>query len=252
MKADLLRHMLDEAYDKFNQPSYIIADPIQIPHQFTQPNDIEIAAFLSAIIAWGNRTVIIRNAKLLMQLMDNSPFDFISNFQEKDLKRFENFKHRTFSPTDCQFFMRSLKNIYSAHAGLKSVFTDEFTKSNSIPETIIAFREIFFEIPHPERTQKHIANIAKNAAAKRLNLFLRWMVRNDGRGVDFGLWTDINPAKLYIPLDVHSANYGRKLGLLTRSQNDWKAVEELTENLRKYDPQDPTKYDFALFGMGAF
>jgi len=247
-----LKLLLDEKFDLYNRPFYIETDPIQIPHQFSKPEDIEIAAFLTAGIAWGIRISIINNARLLMKLMDHSPYDFVINHREKDLIPLQKFVHRTFNGQDCIFFIRALKNIYQNHGGLKKVFVESFQKSGDIFNSLVHFRQLFFEIEHSKHCEKHISNVLKNAAAKRLNLFLRWMIRKDGRGVDFGIWSEIPTAKLYIPLDVHSANFGRKLGLLQRQQNDWKAVEELTNNLIKFDPNDPVKYDYALFGMGVF
>lgn len=247
-----LKAFLEHKFDEFNTPSYIETDPIQVPHLFSQPADIEIAAFLTASIAWGNRQSIIKNARRLVQYMDFAPSEFVLNFQEADLERFAEFKHRTFNGTDAVFFLRSLQNIYRHHGGLGAFFESSFRESGSIKEVLSAFYRLFFSIPSPERTRKHVANVAKKSAAKRLNMLLRWLVRHDGRGVDFGLWQAIPPSALYIPLDVHSGNVGRKLGLLTRKQNDWQAVEELTEKLRQFDPTDPVKYDYSLFGLGVF
>jgi uncharacterized protein (TIGR02757 family) len=184
--------------------------------------------------------------------MDNCPFDFIMNSKLSDLEIFNDFKHRTFNAIDVKYFMISLKNIYLNHGGLQPVFEAKYSETVSIPDSIVCFRKVFFELPHPHRTLKHISNLEKSAAAKRINMFLRWMVRKDQRGVDFGIWNHISPASLYIPLDLHTGNVGRKLGLLNRNVNDWKAVEELTIQLRKFDAADPVKYDFALFGLGIF
>jgi uncharacterized protein (TIGR02757 family) len=244
-----LKAFLDEKVDKYNRPDFIPTDPIQIPHQFTKKEDIEIAGFLTATIAWGQRVTIINNSNKLMDLMDRSPADFIMHSKEKDLKRFDGFVHRTFNSTDAAFFIRSLKNIYRNHGGLEKTFSS--SGKNDLQYSISHFREIFFSIPHELRTGKHVSNPAENSSAKRICMFLRWMVRKDKRGVDFGLWK-MSPSLLMCPLDVHSGSVARKLGLLERSQNDWKAVEELSLNLRKLDPKDPVKYDFALFGLGAF
>lgn len=241
-----LKLFLDSKVELYNQPGFIVNDPISIPHLFNKKEDIEIAGFLSATIAWGNRKMILRNAKSLMEMMEFSPFDFILNFRDHDLKPFEKFVHRTFNGTDCLYFLWSLKNIYQKHGGLEQVFKSDA----GIKESILQFRNIFFEMDFPSRTSKHIANPAKNSSAKRLNMFLRWMVRNDNRGVDFGIWKSINPSLLFCPLDVHSGRVARELGILQRKQDDWKAVEELTKNLRKLDADDPVKYDFALFGIG--
>jgi uncharacterized protein (TIGR02757 family) len=244
-----LKQFLDEKFLQYNTLSFIETDPIQVPHSFTIPDDIEISAFLTSIIAWGKRSIIINNAKKLMNLMDNNPYNFIMNAGMDDLRRLNSFKHRTFNSGDLVFFIRSLKNIYQNHGGLSNVFT---ANSIDIKTAIIEFRKLFFNIDYPIHSQKHIPNVEKNSAAKRLNLFLMWMVRHDKVGVHFGLWKKIKPAVLKLPLDVHTTNVGRKLGLLTRKQNDWLAVEEITSNLSKFDPIDPVKYDFALFGLGVF
>jgi len=244
-----LEEFLNEKYNQYNKPSFIDSDPIQIPHRFSIPEDIEIAAFLTASIAWGNRKMIIRNAGQLMDMLDNSPFDFICNASKSDLKKFADFKHRTFNSIDLVFFIESLKNIFQNHNGLQSLVCSEF---ESVKDSLARLRKVFFSINFPDRTAKHISDVNKNSAAKRLNMFLMWMVRNDGRGVHFGLWDKIPAKELKLPLDVHTANVGRKLGLITRTQNDWQTVEEVTENLKKFDINDPVKYDFALFGLGVF
>ncbi|NOX47398.1 MAG: TIGR02757 family protein [Chlorobi bacterium] len=246
-----LHNFLEEKYDRYNRPDFIESDPISIPHQFTRKEDIEISAFLTATIAWGNRKMIIRNANRLMDLMDRAPYDFIQNFTDDDLRIFENFVHRTFNGADLAYFLKSLRNIYQNHGGLETIFSNH-EESDSMKEVITRFHNLFFELEHQSRTRKHVANTAKNSAAKRINMFLRWMVRNDKRGVDFGIWENIPTRKLLCPLDVHSGNVARKLGLLARNANDWKAVEELTEKLRGFDEADPVKYDFALFGLGVF
>ena len=241
--------LLEDKHDKFNRVSFIDSDPISIPHLFSKKEDIEIAGFLSATISWGQRVTIIKNAKQLVELMDLTPFDFVMNHSENDLKRFNKFKHRTFNAVDVAFFIKSLKNIYTNHNGLEDVFS---VYPTDMQKSIHHFREVFFEINHPERTKKHVSDSMNNSAAKRINMYLRWMIRNDNRGVDFGIWKIINPKYLMCPLDVHSGNVARKLGLLKRTQNDWKATQELTESLRKFDATDPIKYDFSLFGLGVF
>lgn len=241
--------LLENKHDKFNRVSFIESDPISIPHLFSKKEDIEIAGFLAATISWGQRVTIIKNANKLVELMDLTPFDFVMNHTTKDLKRFDDFKHRTFNAVDVAFFITSLKNIYANHNGLEDVFAANPT---NMQKSIHHFRKVFFEINHPERTKKHVSDPFSNSAAKRINMFLRWMIRNDKRGVDFGLWKKINPKHLMCPLDVHSGNVARKLGLLNRTQNDWKATLELTESLRKFDKKDPIKYDFSLFGLGVF
>jgi len=246
-----LKSFLDLKVEMYNRNSFIASDPIQVPHQFSKKEDIEIAGFLSATIAWGNRIMIIRNAKKMMEIMDNSPFDFIMNHSSKDLESITGFVHRTFNSNDLQYFIKSLQNIYQNHGGLESILKPskgDINYQNSITE----FKTIFFELQHEVRTEKHISNPLKNSAAKRIHMYLRWMVRKDTKGVDFGLWKTHSPAFLSCPLDVHSGNVARKLGILTRKQNDWKAVHELDTKLRSFDVKDPVKYDFALFGLGVF
>ncbi len=250
MEITDIKDFLEEKYDEYNRPEFIQTDPVQIPHMFSNPCDIEIAGFFAAIISWGQRKTIIRNGLMLMKFMDNNPYDFIVNANEHDLKVFKNFKHRTFNSTDAVFFCKSLKNIYSKYGGLKMLFEKSYIKHGSLKNAIIDFRKTFFEIPYPYRTSKHISDIHKGSAAKRVNMFLRWMVRKDDRGVDFGIWKSIPQSLLYIPLDIHTGTVARKLGLLKRKQNDWEAVEQLTEVLRNFDRNDPVKYDFALFGLG--
>ena len=246
-----LKNFLDLKVETYNRSSFIASDPIQIPHQFSTKEDVEIAGFLSATIAWGNRIMIIRNSKKMMEIMDNSPFDFVMNHSNSELKTITNFVHRTFNSTDFQYFIRSLQNIYKHHKGMESVLKPSIGDVN-YQNSIANFKQIFFELSHESRTEKHISNPLKNSAAKRIHMFLRWMVRNDTSGVDFGLWKTHSPAFLSCPLDVHSGNVARKLGILTRKQNDWKAVYELDTKLRAFDKNDPVKYDFALFGLGVF
>ena len=249
MKNTEIKELLDEYYDLFNRPSFIESDPVQVPHSFSRREDVEISGFLTSAIAWGQRPVIIRNAMSLVESMPGGPWEFLMQADEEQLEYFMNFRHRTFNGTDCCFFLNSLRNIYLFHKGLKGVFEEGYRMTGNIPGAIDHFRNVFFSIPFPRRTLKHIPDVTSNAAAKRLNLFLRWMVRKDDRGVDFGLW-DIPMSALYIPLDVHTSGTARELGLLKRKQDDWKAVRELTYALRKFDPLDPVRYDFALFGLG--
>lgn len=250
MNQVALKELLDTSYERYNTPGFIADDPISIPHQFDKKEDIEIAAFLSAVIAWGNRKSIIRNANLLMKEMGYFPHEFILNATENDLQAFKNFVHRTFNGNDAIFFLHSLQNIYQQHQGLETVFTDGYRAGGSLFNALIHFRSVFLSTTHLKRSEKHVANIAQKSAAKRLCMFLRWMVRNDARGVDFGLWHGIPSSALMMPLDIHTGNVSRKLCLLGRKQNDWQAVEELTANLRQFDAHDPVKYDFALFGLG--
>lgn len=251
MKKAELKEFLDEKVILYNNPKFIDSDPIQIPHLFSKKEDIEIAGFLTAIISWGNRTMIIRNAHKMMELLDSSPHDFILNHQEKDLKSLEGFVHRTFNYIDFQQFIKSLQHIYVRHGGLETALAIQ-DQTKTYQTAIHNFKTLFFEVQHQQRTQKHISDPLKNSAAKRINMFLRWMVRNDKAGVDFGVWPTHNPSHLSCPLDVHSGNVARKLKLLPRKQNDWKAVAELDKNLRSLDASDPVKYDFALFGLGVF
>ncbi len=251
MNFSELKEFLDEKVILYNNPNFIESDPIQIPHLFSIKEDVEIAGFLAATISWGNRKMIIQNSHKMMQLMGNSPFDFVINHEENDLKNLQNFVHRTFNATDFEFFIKSLKNIYLNHQGLEAVFA-KHQEAASMQKSISEFKNVFFEIDNPSRTHKHVSDPINNSAAKRINMFLRWMVRDDNKGVDLGIWKTISASKLSCPLDVHSGNVARKLKLLTRKQNDGKALSELDNNLRKLDPNDPVKYDFALFGLGVF
>jgi uncharacterized protein (TIGR02757 family) len=246
-----LKEFLDEKVELYNNPNFIESDPIQIPHQYTLKEDIEISGFLASTIAWGNRKMIINNSKKMMDLMGNSPYDFVMYSNENDLNRLENFVHRTFNGQDFVGFIKSLKNIYENHGGLESIF-DKHQGNDSMQNAIVEFKKIFFEIPHHNRTEKHISDPSKNSSSKRINMWLRWNCRQDNKGVDLGIWKSISPSLLSCPLDIHSGNVARKLGLLTRKQNDAKALLELDFNLRKLDKKDPVKYDFALFGIGVF
>lgn len=238
---------MDAKVQEVNRPQFITDDPISIPKSFDKLQDIEITAFWSAMLAWGQRVTIINKSNELFGLMGDSPYDFIVSHKEKDRKRFENFKHRTFQYTDTLYFLEFLQWYYKANESLESLFlVDE-----SMATTLTNFHETFFHLESaPRRTRKHIASPARKSSCKRLNMFLRWMVRQDESGVDFGLWKNISASQLMIPLDVHVERVAKKLGLLKRKQRDWKAVEELTMQLRKLDPEDPVKYDFALFGIG--
>ncbi|MFT7666007.1 MAG: hypothetical protein ACI9O8_000337 [Patiriisocius sp.] len=246
-----LKDFLDEKAYLYNTLDFIETDPIQIPHRYTNKEDIEIAGFLIATIAWGNRKSIITNGKRLLNMMGDAPFDFILNYTPSHKKYTQGFVHRTFNEDDLHTFFLALQNIYNYHDGLEAVFSNYATKDSMQP-AIHQFKKTFFEIAHLPRTEKHVSDPFKNSAAKRINMFLRWMVRQDSTGVDFGIWKTISPAVLSCPLDVHSAGVARKLGILTRKQNDGKALHELDTALRKMDPSDPVKYDFALFGLGAF
>ena len=251
MNRTELKEFLDEKVLLYNKADFIESDPIQIPHQFTHKEDIEISGFLAATIAWGNRKMIINNAKKLMTLMGDSPYDYIMSYQETDLEQLDNFVHRTFNSTDLVCFVKSLRNIYTVHGGLEAVFAKN-AEPDSLQKSISAFKKTFFEGEHQLRSQKHVSDPVSGSAAKRINMFLRWMVRNDNAGVDFGIWKSLSPSQLSCPLDVHSGNVARKLGILTRKQNDAKALLELDTGLRAMDSNDPVKYDFALFGLGVF
>ncbi len=251
MNASERHSFLDEKVALYNHPKFIESDPIQIPHQFSIKEDIEIAGFLTATISWGNRKMIISNSQKMMDLMGNSPYDFVMNHQMHQLERLENFVHRTFNSIDLVTFIKGLQHIYTKHDGLEAVFA-QHQQPNSMQKSISEFKKTFFEIEHLYRTQKHLSDPMNNSAAKRINMFLRWMVRNDNKSVDFGIWKTIPASALSCPLDVHSGNVARKLGLLTRKQNDAKALSELDINLRLLDKNDPVKYDFALFGLGVF
>lgn len=248
-----IRYILDEAYIKYNNVDFIQTDPIQIPHRFSKKEDIEIAGFLTATIAWGQRKSIINNANRLMTMMDDSPHDFIINGRpETDWQIVRKFVHRTFNGEDCLDFMQALKYIYKNKGGLENVMTEGYRIDKTVFSALQHFRTVFFEPDHNPHNHKHISSVSANSSAKRLNMFLRWMVRKDDKGVDFGLWKEIPMSALMLPLDVHTGDVGRALGILTRKQNDWKAVVEITEVLRELNPTDPIKYDFSLFGIGAF
>ncbi len=297
-----LKQTLDEYVERFNRPDFIADDPISIPHRFSKPQDIEITAFWTAILAWGQRKTIINSANRLFEYMDNAPHDFIKNHKETDRKRFENFKHRTFQPTDALYFLEFLQQFYQNNDSLETAFArhlndignigndisdiepdkkvdfshhiynvskktdpsvsdanqspkfhiqNPISSTPSVSTALIGFHNDFFGLPDvPHRTRKHVATPLSKSTCKRLCMFLRWMVRQDDKGVDFGIWRNIKPSQLLMPLDVHVERHARRLDLLTRPQTDWQTVLELTDNLRQFDPADPVKYDFALFGMG--
>ncbi len=246
-----MKEFLDERVEKYNNPEFIPCDPISIPHRYKEKEDIEISGFLTATIAWGKRTEILRNAKRMLQYMDDSPYDFVLNHADKDLEKIKRVIHRTFNAEDFIYFIKALKNIYINYDGLETIF-NRFRTGNSLQTAIHEFRNIFFRLPHDRRIAKHVSDPLKGSSAKKLNMFLRWMIRKDNKGVDFGLWESISPSILSCPLDVHSGNVARKLGILTRRQNDAKAVSELDSILRTFDREDPVRYDFALFGLGVF
>lgn len=244
-----LKDFLEEKVLQYNRRNFIELDPIQIPHQYEEKEDIEIAGFLAAVIAWGQRPAILKSARKMMGLMGNSPYDFVINHRAEHLERMEGFVHRTFNSIDLIYFMQALKYLYLRRKGLEGVFQEQQSDS-SLQYAIHYLKKEFFSLPHPGRTRKHLPDPLNGSAAKRMNMFLRWMVRKDRAGVDFGLWKNISPSKLSCPLDIHTGNVARKLGLLKRKQNDAGAVAELDAVLRSFDPEDPVKYDFALFGLG--
>jgi len=250
--TDFVAALLDQKVVQYNRPNFIPNDPISIPHQFSRLQDIEIMGLWAAVLAWGQRKTIINKCNELIQLMDVTPYDFIKNHQEADLKRFLHFKHRTFNATDTLYFLHFFKNYYDQHNSLEYAFAHALTSdAPHVGGGLAAFHDLFFSLEDfPERTRKHIATPLRKSSCKRLNMFLRWMVRKDDKGVDFGLWTTISPAQLICPCDVHVDRVARKLGLIQRPQTDWQTALELTENLKLLDPNDPVKYDFALFGLG--
>lgn len=265
MNNSELKSFLDEKVIQYNTLDFIDSDPVQIPHLFSLKEDKEISGFLSATIAWGNRKMIIKNAHKMMDLMGNSPYDFVMSHSENDLERLESFVHRTFNGQDFTCFIKGLCHIYKNHGGLEAAFSKNINSNGNfnsneivgseivnLQNNIHEFKKIFFEIEHQKRAQKHISDPTNGSAAKRINMYLRWMCRQDNKGVDLGIWKTISPSLLSCPLDVHSGNVARKLGLLTRHQNDGKALAELDLKLRELDPKDPVKYDFALFGLGVF
>ncbi len=254
-----LGELLERLHNRYNTPEFIAGDPISIPHRFFDPGisgpqpraaDIEIAGFLVATIAWGNRKAIVKSAGRMIDLLDGSPHDFVMNASAEELDGVSNYVHRTFNGGDLRSFLLSLRHIYSVFGSMGTFFEDEYARSGDIRTAISRFRSEFFALPHALRCEKHLSSIDRGAACKRTNMFLRWMIRRDDRGVDFGLWRTIPPSALYLPLDVHSAATARSFGLLQRRQNDWRAVEEVTSRLREFDPKDPARFDFALFGAG--
>jgi len=246
-----LQELLEFHYRKYNTPIFIENDPISIPHQFSQIQDIEISGFFAATLAWGLRKTIIKKCMELMDFMSNSPYDFILNHSEADLKSMRSFKHRTYNYTDLLYFIHFFKNYYTTHESLEEVFIPNSHNSKSVKSGIDNFYNQFISDENmPERTRKHVASPSKKSACKRINMYLRWMVRNDGNGVDFGIWKRIKTHQLICPCDVHVEKVARKLNLVSRRQVDWMMADELTQNLKKFDPDDPVKYDIALFGMG--
>lgn len=241
-----MKELLDQLYEKYNTPEFVESDPVSIPHRYVARKDREIAGFLAATIAWGNRKMILRNAVRMMEMMGNEPHNFVVNASEAGLSALDGFVHRTFNASDFRDFVLALRRLEESHGGLGGFFEGAWERTGDMRRVLAEFRAQFGGV-----RSKHLSSIECGAACKRLNMFLRWMVRDDGHGVDLGLWKGIPAAALYLPLDVHSGRVARALGLLSRRQDDWKAVEEITAKLREFDPEDPVKYDFALFGAGA-
>ncbi len=251
MKQAALKAFLDAKTERYQQPGFMETDPVQVPHHFEEQGDIEVAAFLTATIAWGNRKSIISSGLQMMDLMEGSPYDFVLNAPGSELGRLEGFVHRTFNGTDLRCFVLGLRHLYREYGGMEPLFAS-YASPDGLQEAISRVRSHFFEVPHPRRSEKHFSDPGRGSASKRINMFLRWMVRPAHTGVDFGIWKQLKPSQLSCPLDVHSGKVARALGLLSRKQNDARAVVELDAALRKLDPEDPVKYDFALFGLGVF
>lgn len=253
MTHDQIAELLDHLYHKYNNTSFIEHDPISIPHRFSLKQDIEISGLLASTIAWGNRKAIVKSASRMMDMMDDQPFDFTLNASESELQHLSRYVHRTFNGGDFITFVKALRRFYDGSIegvdDLGAFFEKAYLESGDMRVVLSRFYNEFWNCDHEHRTRKHLSSIDKKAACKRTNMYLRWLVRKDDQGVDFGLW-DIPNSALYLPLDVHTASMGRELGLLTRKQNDWKAVEEITASLREFDSEDPVKYDYALFGAG--
>lgn len=250
METAELKELLEYLHDKYNTEEFIENDPISVPHGFSDRNDIEISGFLASTIAWGNRKAIVKSARRMVDYMDGAPYDFVMNASDGELAKLHSYVHRTFNGTDFESFAKCIRSICIKFGGIGAFFEKKYAEYSDMRKAISDFRREFFcnnDFPHCE---KHLSSIDKGAACKRLNMYIRWMVRRDTRGVDFGLWDKIPMSALYLPLDVHSGNMGRALGLLTRKQSDWKAVEQITESLRKFDPEDPVRFDFSLFGAG--
>lgn len=250
MNKEELRDLLEHLHDKYNRPEFIEPDPISIPHSFSDRHDREVAGFMAATIAWGNRKAIVKSAARMMQYMDYSPADFVRNASASELAHLQSYVHRTFNGQDFTDFVLAIRGITERWGGIGEFFEQNYVATQSIPQVLSLFRKEFFSIEHNPHCEKHLSSIDKGAACKRLNMYLRWFVRRDDRGVDFGLWKKIPMSALYLPLDVHTGNMGRALGLLTRKQSDWKATDEITRSLKEFCSDDPVRYDYSLFGAG--
>ncbi len=245
-----MKNTLETLYARYNTPEFIASDPISVPHSFSRKEDIEISGLLASTIAWGNRKAIVKSANRMMEYLGREPYDFVMNASAHDVEGLKTFVHRTFSGEDFAAFILMMRGVCQKYGSIGGFFEASYAETKDIRTTLAQFRTEFLSAEHNPHADKHISSITKGAACKRLCMYLRWMVRKDANGVDFGIWDSIPASALYLPLDVHSGNIGRKLGLLKRKQNDWKAVEEITANLRLIDPSDPTRFDFALFGAG--
>lgn len=250
MDKEELRDLLEHLHDKYNRKEFIEPDPISIPHSFSDKADREISGFLAATIAWGNRKAIVKSARRMMQYMDNAPADFVKNASSRDLATLQSYVHRTFNGQDFTDFILGIRHITTHWGGIGDFFERNYAQTQDLTRVISLFRKEFFACDHNPHCEKHLSSIDKGAACKRINMYLRWFVRHDDRGVDFGLWRTIPMSALYLPLDVHVGNMGRALGLLVRRQNDWKATEEITRSLREFNADDPVRYDYSLFGAG--
>lgn len=250
LSSSALNEFLEHHFEKYNHPGFIDTDPISIPHAYEVKEDREIAGFITALLAWGQRPVILRNAQRFLELMDKDPHSFIREHTPNDRKRFSGFVHRTFNGEDAVYLLKALQQVYRHHGGLEGLLQKHITTPEEFGQSISRFRNDLLSFKAPARFSKHLADPLRNSSAKRLCMYFRWMIRKDKAGVDFGIWKNISPAVLHCPLDLHSGRVARHLGLLTRPQDDWKAVTELTSALRKFDKNDPAKYDFALYGAG--
>ena len=250
LSREELRELLDELHDRYNNPDFIEADPISVPHSFTDPVDREVAGLLASTIAWGNRKAIVQSAHRMMRYMDNQPRDFVLNASEGDMAYLSSYVHRTFNGGDFQDFVRGMRHIIEGWGSVGGFFEHHYLESGDVRKAISAFRREFFSVPHDKHSEKHLSSIDRGAACKRIAMYMRWFVRQDDRGVDFGQWQKIPMSALYLPLDIHTGRMGRAMGLLQRKQDDWKAVEEITASLREFSPEDPTRYDCSLFGAG--
>ena len=250
MSLEEMRELLERLHDRYNNEDFIEADPISVPHSFVNPVDREVAGFLAATIAWGNRRAIVKSAHRMMRYMDNAPEDFVRNATEGDMEYLRTYVHRTFNGVDFQDFVRGLRHILAEWGSVGNYFETRYEQHGDLRPVLSDFRRDFFSVEHDSHSEKHLSSIDKGAACKRLCMYLRWFVRRDDRGVDFGLWQRIPMSALYMPLDIHTGRMGRNLGLLSRKQSDWKAVEELTASLRELSAEDPVRYDYSLFGLG--